>query len=250
MFTWGVIGLLVGSVMGLAGAGGALIAVPFLVHLAEKTIFEATLISLIPVFFASSLNWFFQKNLTHYLTAIMIACFSFFGSYLFSDIKLISSPLLVKSTYLSLAVIGAILIWRKKKSTAHSKPNKQSLLFLVKTVLSGFILGVIITMTGLGGGVLLTPWLHYAFKYPLKNAVATSLFTTTIATAISFFNQKTLLSKTEILPQQILLLIIGILIAAIAIKLTTKQYENLPMDQIRKWVYTTVVLFSVIAMLL
>ena len=132
------LGLIVGLLMGLTGAGGGILSVPFLVIGLGLTIVEASPIAMVTIAISASLGAIIglRKKILRYKAALLMASFG-----------LILSP------------FG---IW-----LAHQLPNQPLSLLFSLVFLSGLL--------GVGGGFILVPALRKFTDLPVQSIVATSL---------------------------------------------------------------------------
>ena len=62
----------------------------------------------------------------------------------------------------------------------------------IEYIISGFIVGVLVGLTGVGGGSLMTPLLVLIFKFPAAIAVGTDLLYAAITKSFGAFNHNKL----------------------------------------------------------
>jgi uncharacterized membrane protein YfcA len=232
-------GLIIGLVMGLTGSGGALIAIPLFMHFQNMTLIEASSFSLIAVVLSASFNFFPQRKEADSKLAVSLIPFSIAGSFLAVPIKSGISPSVVGILLAIIALYSLYSVWKPTaphvSSTHVSKQGQIALVIII-----GLTLGVLTTLTGLGGGVLLMPIFISIFKFSQHKAVATSLVVVAISSVFSilFQIQKGLIPVIDI---QVVLLALGILITAIALQLSTKLISKTVLHKMRQIVFTLVV---------
>lgn len=171
---WGLIGFISGTVLGITGAGGAIIAIPLMLFLLGLDFRTASALSLIVVVLGSWTNWPSQRRKTSFraagvLTLVHIAL----GPYLLS-LKAIVPVIGLKIFFLAILGWAMISLYRDfvspKVSISSSEPSLLSLLP------AGVLLSLVITMTGLGGGVVMVPFMVGVLGFPMDRASSTSLF--------------------------------------------------------------------------
>ncbi len=205
------IGLLIGSILGLTGAGGSIFAVPLLVLLLGLAPSEAMGTALGAVAVGAAIGAIAQRTQVLRLPALLIAlCGSLaapFGKYLST---IVSDTLLV----IGFSVI-AITIAARMLSQALSKPTLTTYVrasvpeshevsqamacrfsatgqFQLKPrciaglVIGGSFIGFASGLFGVGGGFLIVPLLIFLSSLPMPRAVATSLATITIISGSGF----------------------------------------------------------------
>jgi uncharacterized protein len=175
-----IVGILVGTLSMLFGIGGGLVIVPatdlFLEHmgyphsLAMKIAVATSLVTI----FASTLNVLRKQNKSGYVLWPLVSKFlpytvagGLTGSILSHQV---SGNFL---TYLFIAFLTFVIIQalsNKNFRTPHTLADfREPSLF--SRGLMGFIVGNLSILIGVGGNVLLVPYLRY-FKLPMKNATA------------------------------------------------------------------------------
>lgn len=232
-----VIGIIVGFVMGLTGAGGALVAIPLFMQFQNMTLKEASVYSLIAVVMASLSNFYYQRKSANIPLAATFIVASGVGSYFSGPYKSLLPDLGIAITLATIAFYSLYSVWVPKKERSSSeKPNAQ----VLKTIIIGLLLGVLTTFTGLGGGVLILPILLGMYHLEHKQAVATSLVVVGLSSLISFLIQATkgLNFKTD---YQFLGLVIGIMTTSYILKLIMNKLPSKTSDLLRKVVFTIVV---------
>ncbi len=245
ILSWGVIGVTVGLLLGITGAGGAVIAVPLFVYLADANIRDATGLSLIAVLAGAILNWIFQARATDYGLALLLFFFSAIGSYAFKPLKALSPDWVITSIFLASTGWSLYALWRKEAiALDHSVPIPgKSDHHILKVIAGGIGLGGLITMTGLGGGVILIPFLRGVFRIPLTRAAATSLLTVLLSSIFALWVQREWLADhLETGPTGAL--VAGSVAAALATKMITPALPAEKLDRIRTLLITFVILIS------
>ena len=66
LFAWIAIGFITGSILGLTGAGGAVIAIPLMIYYAHLSVTQASSVSLIVVGIGAALSWAQTKGTTRW----------------------------------------------------------------------------------------------------------------------------------------------------------------------------------------
>lgn len=238
-----ICGIIIGIVMGLTGAGGALVAIPLFMQFMGQSLKEASLYSLVAVVLASLLNFLAQKSFTKYKTSLIIIIFSSLGSYLMAPFKA-AIPSFWIAIILSLVSLYALYsVWFpiKIKEESERKRNNENII----SVLVGFALGGLTTFTGLGGGVLMLPIFIGIYSYSQQQAVATSLFAVGLSSLSSLLIQITRGSHFEI-GIGFIYLLAGILSAVLLLKKYTKKIKPSLLIKMRQTVFTIVVAMALL----
>ncbi|MEW6056392.1 MAG: sulfite exporter TauE/SafE family protein [Bdellovibrionota bacterium] len=247
MIFWAVIGTVVGAILGLTGAGGAVIAVPLFTQFLDADLRAATLYSLYAVFISAILNWFLQRKQTEYSIAALTAAFAPLGAYVGKFLKENSAVEIIQGLFVGICLFSLANIWIRKPPRAEkssSRRNKPRTAQAIKSMSSGIFLGCLTSMTGLGGGVLLVPWLAGPMKLPLQKAVPTSLF------AIMFASLSSLVAQHERLRRDfdlssVALLAAGSIASALMVRRFVSSLQAERLDKARQVVLTAVLLFSI-----
>jgi uncharacterized protein len=194
------LGVLVGFVLALTGAGGAILAIPLLVYAMHLNVQQAAPIALLAIFVASSLGAAqgLHKGMVRYKTALLIA---FFG--------LLLAPIGVKlSHYLphhilnvmlaAILVFVALRIWQQSATTTQNNENlpppactinpATSKLFWTasctkRLIFTGSTAGLLSGLLGVGGGFVIVPSLNKVSNFSTQTIVATTLAVVAIVSA-------------------------------------------------------------------
>ncbi len=236
-------GLIIGMVMGLTGAGGALIAIPLFIHFLGMSLREASVYSLIAVVIASLMNFVEQRKATQYQVGVVIVLASAVGSIMTAPFKELL-PVLYVAIILSLVSVYALYnVWVPLKIT--SQASTTYLNTTVLSVITGLFLGALTTFTGLGGGVLLLPIFLAFFHYSQTQSVATSLFAVGLSSLVSLgvqiFRGTHFDAKSDLI-----LLMLGILVSVFLLKQLVRVLPQTVMNRTRQTVFTIVVVLSLL----
>ncbi|PLC50880.1 hypothetical protein CR159_04555 [Pollutimonas subterranea] len=206
MLIGGLLGLVIGAVLGLTGAGGGIFAVPALVFGLGMDIRGATPVALMAVGSAAMLGALqgLRQGLVRYKAAIVLAAAG-----------TITAPLGVRlanwlpSRWLNLIFVVAMLVVAYRMfmssrgarndgelSVAQSgvcKVSKDTGRFIwnlrtVTTLASiGAVSGLFTGMLGVGGGFIIVPALGYFSELRMHSIVATSLLVIALLSAVTVF---------------------------------------------------------------
>lgn len=237
-----LIGSIIGIVMGLTGAGGALVAIPLFMQFLEMSLKEASVYSLIAVVIASFSNFIFQRKNAHFNLAFILIAASALGSFLSGFYKSYLPDLGMVIILALIAIYSLYSVWVPLKKRELQEEQK---VHLIKTISIGFFLGVLTTFTGLGGGVLMLPLLLSIYRLSQKEAVATSLVVVGTSSLISFLLQITQGSNATI-DSALLWLSLGILITSYILKIVMTKVSIKTTENLRKAVFTIVVILSLL----
>lgn len=214
-----VLGLLVGLVLALTGAGGAILAIPLLVFALHLSVSQAAPIALLAIFAATSIGAVhgLYQGTVRYKSAMLIA-----------GLGLLMAPVGVKLAQhlplqilnLSLAavlVFVAIRTWQNNRildTTPAAKPPAAcainpatSKLFWTadctkRLMLTGEITGLLSGLLGVGGGFIIVPSLQQVSNFNTQTIVATTLAVVAIVSAgsLALHVQTTTVDWTIALP--------------------------------------------------
>lgn len=234
------IGAVIGFVMGLTGAGGALIAIPLFMQHNHMTLKEASVLSLLAVVIASFSNFIFQRKGAQISLALHFTAASAAGSFLALPFKKVLSDVVLATLLAVISLYALHSVWRPQKKEPLGDLAPVGLLV---TVLLGLFLGVLTTLTGLGGGVLLLAVMLSVYKLPQAQAVATSLLIVSLSSLASFLIQG---GGNLSLGWNLLGLVAGILGASYLLKLLLTKPPEAYVQLLRKVVFTFVVVIALV----
>jgi hypothetical protein len=236
-------GLIIGAVMGLTGAGGALVAIPLFMQFMHQDLKQASLYSLVAVVIASVSNFIAQKKFTQYRTGIVIILASVLGSFVTASFKQLMSSFWIALLLASVSLYALYSIWfpRKGETTEGNSARKSDTL----SVIIGLALGALTTFTGLGGGVLMLPVLMRFYRHSQEQAVATSLFSVGLSSLFSLGIQVSRGADFSLGPEFVYLML-GILTAAYLLKIFGKKIAPWTLTNVRKIVFSIVVAMALL----
>lgn len=182
--------VLVGLVMGLIGAGGAILTVPIMVYLMKINPVTATVYSLFIVgstALTGSLSYI-KKGLVDFKTSLIFAVPSLISIFITRKFILPAIPeiLIHKEDFIfskdhAVLIFFAIIMLFSSFSMIFGGVKEKDLLVRMKTkeyvilFVYGIFVGVITGLVGAGGGFLIVPALVLLAKIPVKSAIGTSL---------------------------------------------------------------------------
>lgn len=237
------IGLVVGIVMGLTGAGGALIAIPLFINLLNYSLKEATILSLVAVLFGTSANLIGNFRKVDWKIVLTFAAFGSLSNFFAADLKGKTPDIVIAVTLGLIATYSIVSVWQKKNDLDQETIRKEN---LGKLLITGLFLGLITTLTGLGGGVLLVPILIKFYGKTYNEALPTSLATIFLVSLSSFLIQ----GKTGfglITPRELGLIGLGAVVSFIVLKKSLKLFKQEQVILLRKIVFTGVTAYSIVS---
>lgn len=226
-----LIGIIIGSLLGLTGAGGSLVAVPLFILLLQMAPAEAMGIALGSVAAsafagvvrqASHVLWF--PGLILSMSGILSAPFGRKVAFALSDATLAASFCLLTFSI-------AAYLWRQAANNPETTRIVRATTEIVKPTMSlhfcadtdlrqyrlsqrcfygllggGLVIGFLSGLFGVGGGFLIVPYLLFLGHISLRSAIATSLFIIVLISLSGFISY---LSFSQSIDLPLLLKIIG-----------------------------------------
>lgn len=236
-------GTTIGMVMGLTGAGGALIAIPIFMQFLEMGLKEASVYSLVAVVVGSLLNYVPQRQSTQYRVAILIVAASTIGSYLAAPFKERLSSYLVAVSLALILLYALFGVWRPVKDSSDNAISPRG--EISYALVAGLILGVLTTFTGLGGGVLMLPLFLSVFKYSHAQAISTSLLAVGLSSLASLVIQ--VMNGTHFnVNVDLIFLLTGVLVSVFILQLYVKRLPVPILKFTRQVVFTFVVILALL----
>ncbi|HEX9980112.1 MAG TPA: sulfite exporter TauE/SafE family protein [Flavobacterium sp.] len=190
--------LVIGLVMGLSGAGGAILTVPVLVYVFAMNPVTATAYSLFIVGTTSAFGTIqnLKKDLVSVKTALKFALPSLIGVFTARKFIIPAIPdilyhngdfLIKKSTALMILFafimcFAAIAMLKGSRDGSKKAREQSGIMLIIKMILAGTVVGLV----GAGGGFLFVPILVHVAKLPIKKAAATSLLIIAINSLVGF----------------------------------------------------------------
>lgn len=247
---WEVIGAAGGFVLGLTGAGGAIISVPLFVHAGGLSVRHATVVALVIVVLGAAFNWFAQRRNVDYLAAGVLAAASVVGSRLLVPVKAAAPTGLIVGLFSAVALFSLYAVWKRDGRPPAGQAGRVKVSGVggaLVLVPAGVLIGGLVTMTGLGGGTLLMPFFIGVMGFSFPRAVATSLFGTMLVAGGSLLAQQRLIVRV-VDASHFLDLVLGAVAAAVLVRLTVRRMPVGQVNEIRRWILTVVVIFAVAGM--
>jgi uncharacterized membrane protein YfcA len=238
---WAIVGAASGVVFGIAGSGGGVITIPILMILGGYGIKDASGYALISLMVGAFISWFIQRKNTLYpLTAVLIV-FAAIVAFISAPLKMMSPSWFIIVLLNITFVFSLYSLWvlRKPNDPGEDRP----LSYQVKTAtVGGMITGFLSTMTGLGGGVVIIPWLTGITRISYEQAMACSLLTVAATAPFSAWRQE----RFDLALPEWISLAIGILIMALVVKKSASYIQPDRMIVIRKVAMTGIILISMV----
>lgn len=236
---WAIVGGASGIILGLAGTGGGIISIPILMIFGGYDIKEASAYGLLALAVGAALSWFIQRKNTLYPISAVLILFAGIVAFATAPLKTMA-PHWVINVLLNLTCVFSLYsLWvlRKPEDPGEERP----LSFRLKTAtVGGMITGFLSTMTGLGGGVVIIPWLTGITRLRFEQAIACSLLTLAITAPVSAWRQ----GKIDLIWEEWLALAGGILVTSLIVQKLIAHTPALRLVLIRKFALTGVIFIS------
>lgn len=181
-------GAVVGALLGLVGAGGAIVAVPALVYGLGLPVRLAVPVSLIMAAVASATGVLPRLRTavswpTAALTVLGAIPTTFLGAA-------VNAALPAETVLIILAVVmvaaGLRLLLQTQTDSAPLTARAFTARRIATTIGVGLLVGFLTGLLGVGGGFVIIPALAVLLKLPFPTAVGTSLVITVINSAVGF----------------------------------------------------------------
>ena len=176
-------GIATGSLLGLLGGGGSIIAVPVLVYLLGFDAKTAVASSLLVVAFASLLAAYshFRHKAVVVSTALVFGGAGGIGSLAGAQLAGLLSDSVQLTAFALVMALVALLMLRAKPPDIQSD-TRSAPLALVLT--AGVGAGILTGLLGVGGGFVIVPALTLLLKLPITKAIGTSLLIIAMNSAV------------------------------------------------------------------
>lgn len=236
---WTIVGAASGTVLGLAGTGGGVVAIPLLMTVGGYDVKDASSYGLLALSVGAGLSWFIRRKNTLYPITAVLVIFAGTMAYLSTPLKIISPPWVVVSLLNITCLFSLFSLWvlRKPEDPGEDRPLSYQ---LKMASIGGMIMGFLSTMTGLGGGVVMIPWLTSITRLQFKHAMACSLLTVAATAPFSAWRQ----GGVDLTVDEWLGLAGGILVTSLTVKQLTSIMSPRHLVLVNKLALTTVILFS------
>ena len=233
---WTIVGGGAGIILGLAGTGGGVISIPILVGLGGYNIKDASGYGLLALMVGAALAWVIQRKNTLYPISAVLILFAGTVAFLTAPLKALAPHWLVIFILNGTCLFSLYSLWvlRNPADTGEDLP----LAYQLKTAtVGGMITGFLSTMTGLGGGVVIIPWLTAITRLKFEQAMACSLLTIAATAPLSAWRQ----GKFDLTLEEWAGLAGGIIVTGLIVKRVTKYIAPFHMVLVRKLTMTGVI---------
>ena len=179
-----VIGVLVGSLTGLLGAGGAIIALPLLVYALGIPMADAVPMML-AVGVLSPISALLPRLRTDvdWRSVAAVGAAGILGAYGGTVAGAHLPERLTLTAFALLMILAGVRMLRRSRPSDQPAPQPGTGARILRGLGVGLLAGFLTGLLGLGGGFIVIPLLMLALHLPFKRAVGTSLAVTVINAA-------------------------------------------------------------------
>jgi uncharacterized membrane protein YfcA len=237
-----IIGLIIGAMLGLSGAGGV-IAIPLIIIFLHLPVNEAMGAALGAVMLSAVIGVYSQRKLILCVPALILGFTGMLTAPLGRSLAMSIDDFLLLFCFFIISMAIAIGMWMKSSkrsigdssygldelgkslvdvprvgdffkvnsiSNAESARVKQIVNSVLRTIKSswvilatmllwGLFVGAVSGLMGIGGGVLIIPFLHWYLRVNMKIALATSLLVVLLISASGFFTSLIVYQQVDLL---------------------------------------------------
>jgi hypothetical protein len=223
-----LLGIAIGAVLAIVGAGGAILAVPGLIAVMGLSATAATTSSLVIVGAAAIAGVIprIKKQQVNIKLGIIFSSLGVAGTFLGTRLVAEVSETITVSIFAALMFAAAFSMWRGQVSNSDvlTKPH------WILVVIVASVIGLITGFLGIGGGFLIVPALVLILKIPTKIAVGTSLvaIATNTVIALAFrYEFWSMIPAGSIAAFTLAAVLASLLLAPIATKLPNKTIQKI-----------------------
>ncbi len=173
-----ILGLLVGAVLGVVGAGGSIIAVPALVYGVGLPLSQAIPSSLFVVGLGAIVavvpRW---RSGVDWKVAAIVAASGIPAAWLGTAVNRLVDPDVLLLAFAALMVIAGVRMLASGTPEGRERrtDRRSRVLFVIKAVGAGLLVGFLTGLLGVGGGFIIVPVLTLLLGLSMGRAVGTSL---------------------------------------------------------------------------
>ena len=228
-----VLGLIIGSLLGLLGGGGSILAVPALVYGVGQPVATAVPTSLLVVGISSAAAVLPRFRQVQWRLAVIVGGSGAAAAFGGAAVNRLLDPSLVLLGFAAVMVVAALRMLRSSDEAGGSCAlpgggvNWRSC--LPRSAASGVAVGFLTGLFGVGGGFLIIPALTLLLGLPMATAVATSLVVIVFNSAAGFTAH---LSTTSI---DIAVAVAFTGAAVVGSVAAGRLIRRLPGDRLRRW---------------
>ena len=169
---------LLAFVFSMFGQGGGSVYSPMLILLGYAVLFSTSTSLVLNLITSMSAGYIFYRNkMIDFKASFMFVPGIVVGAFAGGALsKFVNTSVLLWLFVFFLIVLGARMIygyWEKGKDE-EDPPQSLSTAMYVLIVIFSFVVGIVSGLLGVGGGILIVPFMTYVLKYPTKSAAGSS----------------------------------------------------------------------------
>lgn len=190
-----VIGLAVGVVVGMLGAGGGILSVPILVYILGQEPHQAAAASLVIVALTACVSIIphARAGRVNWRDGLVFAALSALGSFVGARLSALVAPTLLMVLFGALLSVVAVVMlrnaWKMRGESAGTDGSEARAVSPLALTAVAMLTGVLTGFFGVGGGFVVVPALVLVLHFSPKKATGTSLLVMIIASAVGLLGR-------------------------------------------------------------
>ena len=186
-----VLGLLIGLTLGALGGGGSILTVPALVYAVGESARSATTASLVIVGVTAAVAVVTQARAgrVRWRAGLALSAAGVAASFAGTALNARVDPNLLLGCFAGLMLLAAAAMLAKSRSGSaepeEPRADHSRMEVAVRVVAVGLAVGFLTGFLGVGGGFIVVPALVLTLRYPMPDAVGTSLLVITLNSVVA-----------------------------------------------------------------
>jgi uncharacterized membrane protein YfcA len=210
-----LLGVIVGFLNASLGLGGGLIVIPFLVVLLKTDLKESMLLSLTTIVVTSTISLITHSIMNFENIMFQTALYMIPGTIVGSKIGAYLSTKIRTKVLTKVFAIIIIISGAKVVGVFDFSSIETSSLALYYYPIAGLVIGTIAALFGIGGGILIVPFVMFATDFSMSQIVPTSIAVILPTTLVSsYFRLKYQKLNTQKLKYIVSTVVIGSMLGA------------------------------------
>jgi uncharacterized protein len=170
---------LLAFVFSMFGQGGGSVYSPLLILLGYSVLISTSTSLILNLITSMSAGYIFYRNkMIDFKTSFMFVPGIVVGAFAGGALsKFVNTTILLWLFVFFLVILGTRMVlsyWGEKEKIEGKPPIRLSASMHVLIVIFSFAVGIISGLLGVGGGILIVPFMTYILKYPTKSAAGSS----------------------------------------------------------------------------